>query len=381
MLSPKDDVISGLYEAALGERSWDEVGRNLMGAVSGHTLLLMTHQPLFELHEIVNTQGLPDETMQTYAHHYAAHDVWVRGMDAKKLVDRPVVGAQLIDDGAFERTEFYYDFVRPRVPVFHVTCGLLTLGEGRRAILGIHRPRDAGAYSSDEVARMGQLIRHVRSSLFLRGRMQRNNMVVTSALAALNRLTVGVVLLGPAGRVLHANAAAEAVLQARDGIALRDSRVHVANSDEDRRLQRLIAGVLYPNVISKDSPGAGGRMRIGRPSGRLAYAVAVTPAGRNLAVSSAANATALLFVSDPMRRPQNNPAALEAQFGFTPAEARLVHGLMAGQALPVYARNAGITHNTARTQLARALARTGTNSQLELLRLVYTAELGIDGEY
>ena len=51
-------------------------------------------------------------------------------------------------------------------------------------------------------------------------------------------------------------------------------------------------------------------------------------------------------------------------FGFAPAEARLVLALMSGKQLPEIALDLGVTYNTVRTQLARAMARTETRSQV-----------------
>ena len=52
-----------------------------------------------------------------------------------------------------------------------------------------------------------------------------------------------------------------------------------------------------------------------------------------------------------------------------PAEARVASGLAMGISLPATAIKLSISINTARTLLSRAMARTGTNSQLELVRL------------
>jgi len=64
-------------------------------------------------------------------------------------------------------------------------------------------------------------------------------------------------------------------------------------------------------------------------------------------------------------------------FGFPPAEARLVLALMSGKQLPEIARDAGVTYHTVRTQVARAMARTETRSQVELVLLVAQALGGV----
>jgi DNA-binding CsgD family transcriptional regulator/PAS domain-containing protein len=297
-------------------------------------------------------------------------------MAAKNVINQPLVGAELIDDKAFVRTEFYYDFVRPRVPVSHVACGLLTLDDGQQAILGIHRPRDAGAFRNDERLRLGRLMSHVRSALFVRSRLHQAQALAGSALAALDRLAVGVVLLTPGGHLAHANPMADRILRAEDGLAIRQGSIHAANPDQDRRLQALLGGARGTTFATTPIRKAGGLTRINRPSGRSAYSIAVTPAGRDFSLRSGKAAT-IVFISDPELREPISDAALAAQFGFTPAEARLVQALAGGVSLPAYAKTAGVSHHTVRTQLARALSRTNTNSQLELLRLVFMSDVGM----
>lgn len=379
MIKPQEhDVVGNLYDAAGGQRSWSDVGQDLASVMHGQTVIIMVHRPVFELAEIVTTVGLSNETLQQYGAYYAPHDVWIRGMENKRLVDRPVTGPELIDDQSFERGIFYSEFLRPlRVPAFHIACSLMTLGNGSRGIIGVHRPRDARAFSSDESTRLGRLIRHVRGALFLRARLQQAGMVGASALAALDRLSIGVILVGATGKVMHANIAAETILRTNDGLVQRDGSVHATNSGEDRRLQALIAGARRTTLNAEGHKTAGGRTRISRPSGQQPYALAVTPVGRDLPSTGADKPAALLFVADPAQQPTMDSTVLEIQFGFTPAEARLVRALALGRSLPIYAKAAGISHHTARTHLKRAQARTGANSQLELVRLVLGAGLGM----
>lgn len=371
------NVIGELYEAALGQRRWDDVARRMRESVGGQSLILMTHQPLFEVTEILTTQNLPPEALKAYAEHYAPQDVWIRGMEEKRLTDRVVRGGELIDDRAFERTEFYWDFLKPRVPMFHITCGLLTLGGGRRAVLGIHRPREAGAFDESEASSMEILLRHLRSALFLRNRLGDAHALAESAFAALDRLIVGVVMVDGEGKVMHANPAAENILKANDGLAIRNRTLRAAGAVDDMRVQALINGTCRTAVGLEPAAGAGGRARIGRPSGRTALAIAVTPAGGSLSLGGKRLVGALVFIKDPEASVHFDAKSLESQLGLTPVTSRLVQALASGQSLAAYANAANLPENTVRKQLARAFDQTRTNSQLELMRLVYTTDFGI----
>jgi DNA-binding CsgD family transcriptional regulator len=94
------------------------------------------------------------------------------------------------------------------------------------------------------------------------------------------------------------------------------------------------------------------------------------PAGPGVTVGDKAAPAVLIFASDPGAGITADQAVLADLFGLTPAEGRLVLALLSGTSLPEFARLTGVSHNTVRTQLARAMARTDTRSQLELVLLV-----------
>lgn len=58
-----------------------------------------------------------------------------------------------------------------------------------------------------------------------------------------------------------------------------------------------------------------------------------------------------------------------ARFQLTPTEARLALHLVEGGDIASYARGAGVTQGTARSQLKSIFAKTGVRKQAELIRL------------
>ena len=59
-------------------------------------------------------------------------------------------------------------------------------------------------------------------------------------------------------------------------------------------------------------------------------------------------------------------------FGLTPAEAGLVLAVASAHSLEEAARHAGISLNTAKTQLQSAFEKTGTGRQAELVKLIFS---------
>ena len=66
---------------------------------------------------------------------------------------------------------------------------------------------------------------------------------------------------------------------------------------------------------------------------------------------------AMVLVTDPQRSRRPTAEGLCALFDLTPAEAKLVVALCAGETLAAYGERAGISLNTVKTHLRRGLER------------------------
>ncbi len=118
--------------------------------------------------------------------------------------------------------------------------------------------------------------------------------------------------------------------------------------------------------------GPGGMMGIPRRSGLRPYAVLVSPAPSALLEMSGlrkVRAGTLLIVHDPEHRVRGDPEILREAFGLSKGAAKLVVALAADHDLKSYAERENITIHTARFHLRAALARTGTRTQAQLVRL------------
>jgi DNA-binding CsgD family transcriptional regulator len=146
--------------------------------------------------------------------------------------------------------------------------------------------------------------------------------------------------------------------------------IRAAAKQDDKRLQELIIGARRTSTRMTMSYVPGGHVAVSRPSGRQAYAIMVAPVGPDLAGTGKSVAAVLLFVSDPGQELLSDLAILKELFDFPPSEAKLVLALLNGIGPPDFARQAGVSYNTVRTLLVRAMDRTNTRSQLQLVLLV-----------
>jgi DNA-binding CsgD family transcriptional regulator len=362
----ESELFEAVYDASLGQGSWEEVGRHVTRNMEGHTLMMSVLNPSGLDVDVVTTQGFTPANLQDYMV-FAHEDPWLGSVMGQKLFDRPMLGSQLVAERDLLRSPMYNEFLRPRTPVHHLNGAVLQLEGGALGIVGTHRPRDARNFEATETRRLGRFMPHLRRALEIRRRLCAQEQKNVAAYFVLDRFTFGVFLLAANGSLLHVNAAGESMLRAGDGLLRVPDGLRASNKDDDRRLQQMFGMLRHP---SADCRSAGGHLRLRRPSGKPAYALMLTPAGPGLVRNGKSSPAILAMVSDPGARILSNASTLAAQFEFTGAEARLVLALMAGKQLPDIAAEMGVSYNTTRTLMARAMARTETHSQVELVLLV-----------
>ena len=86
---------------------------------------------------------------------------------------------------------------------------------------------------------------------------------------------------------------------------------------------------------------------------------------------------AVLFVSDPEQPLEIRPGILVSLYALTPAEERLVFGLVAGKQIEDLSDELGTSAHTLRSQLKSIFRKTGTKRQTEVIKLVLTGPAAV----
>jgi DNA-binding CsgD family transcriptional regulator len=369
----ENEVVDAFYDAALGHQSWEQAGHQLRQLLAGKTLMLSTHDSVHSTADVVLTLGMAQEQVQEYGH-FAAHDVWALGALKRRIVGKALTGEQVVAESTLLRSYIYNEYLRPRVDARYMVGSILPLRDGSHAVVGVHRPHDTRDFTAEDAERMNLFLPHLQRALEVRRRLQVDARRMDSKSVALDHLSVGIITIDASGRLLHANAAGEAILERGDGLLRTPGGLMAANRDDDRRLQALLAELRQP---SPERRSAGGHLRVRRPSGRHAFAVMLVPAGSGKPGVRRTSRDVIAFVSDPSERIGADLSVLASLFGFGPGEARLVLALTTGKSLPEISLQFGLSYNTVRKQLARAMAKTETRSQAELVLLVARAVGGV----
>ncbi len=185
-------------------------------------------------------------------------------------------------------------------------------------------------------------------------------------LAILDRLPIGVVLVGRGCKVHETNECAREILSLDDGIQIHRSVLKAVLRSETQQLHDVVAVALNPQKWFKYT--GEDVIALSRPSGLLEFSALVLPLTTDQDVLG--EPLAVIFLSEMSRTLQIDPRRLKKIFAFTPAEARLASLLVQGLKLEDAAEYLGVSLNTVRTQLRGVFAKTGCDRQPELVRII-----------
>jgi DNA-binding CsgD family transcriptional regulator len=175
-------------------------------------------------------------------------------------------------------------------------------------------------------------------------------------------------LVDAAGRIVHANASARALLD--QSVVLRaDGRRLIAT---DREVNRAFADVFAAARKGDAAIGARGvTLALATHDGeRYVAHVLLLTTGTRRPVENRNSAVAALFVYPAVPNALSCPGAIVEAYKLTPAELRVLLAIVEVGGIPAVARALGVGRETVRTHLHRVFEKTGASRQLDLAKIV-----------
>ena len=360
-----DAALSAVYDTALDETGWVPALDRIRVLFDCHFADVFQRANDYSWWRGIQV-GLDESDYQDeFLGYWAKNNVWGNRRPTRRSGDI-VVTRDMITDSELERSDMYSEYLRPRA----LQDGLrLDIWAGPDGVedLSLLRPWSAGPYTVDERRAAAILMPHLQRASVVRRRIAEAEGMASAGLESLEHVRMGVVLLNQDRRVMHVNRIAAELLQRADPLIAGREGLSAGARATDRLLQPL----LRMATRRRGGTARSGSIRLpcacGRPS-VLAVAIPIQPDGPQQ--FSGVRPSVFLCLID---RTQHHTPAVEQlieMFALTPAEAVLAGHLLAGHDVNDIARQSGRSSNTVRSLLSRLMAKTDTNRQTELMRVL-----------
>ena len=264
------------------------------------------------------------------------------------------------------RTAYYNEFMRPydgaSTLVFDFDL------PGLSGALNIGRSHRQGSFGEGDLRLAQALHPHLVRAFWLSMRLGARSHLGDDLLGVLDTSDLGVILIDGAGRVMHANATAEAQLTGREALGLLAGRI-CATGPSAGALSALIDRAITADRAAR----RGGSLAVRRPNAGAPLTVTITPLGAARQRLFDVHPAALVCIHDPAAQPPPTEDRLMDLFGLTKAEARVAVKLLEGLDQRQAAEALGVSFFTVRTHLSHIFHKTDVNRQSDLVRLMMRA--------
>lgn len=352
-------LVADLYESAVDPECWRGTLDRIGDALGGAALVAGLHRPSGMVFDISNRLD-PDR-------HALLVENYVRPETNPLFAAMPRLPVmefapreQIMTDESYKRSGLYNDIFRPQ-GLTHVGVACLARKSGVLITTGLLRRRNR-EFTGESGRLYTRLLPHLRQAIELTVRNRDIAAARHNAEAAASMSADAHVIVDASGRVQYADARSAVILDAADGLAVRNGRIVASRAPERQQLANLIEAA----ALGRDPRGGSLRVPRARASGFWAAIVAPLPSHG----TGGSRPSALVRLIDLGRPPSPPPRRLRELFGLSPAEARLAAELATGASLDAVAERLGVQITTVRTQLRAVFAKTGTNRQSELIALL-----------
>jgi DNA-binding CsgD family transcriptional regulator/PAS domain-containing protein len=286
----------------------------------------------------------------------------------------PVATTDLMPFADYSRTGFYRQWAEPQgvVDFLSAVVDRTTISA---AIFGVFRHERNGIVDDQARWHMRLIAPHVRRAVLIGRMFEFKAAEVATFIDTLDGLVAGMFLVDATGRLIHANAAGNAILGTSGTLSSVGGRLVATEAQIDRALRDVFAAAGQGDVALGTKGIALPLM--GRDGERyIAHVLPLTSGARRRA-GVVSTAVAALFVRKASLAVSSAPQAIGSAFKLTPTELRVLLAIVEVGGIPEVAAAFGVADTTIRTHVSRLFEKTGTSRQADLVKLVagYTTPL------
>ena len=358
-------LIGDIYDAVLDPEQRIDVIEKIASFSGGHSGGLLSKHSLGCSENLYCYIGADPESLQAYSESYPKLDPTVQTHSFG--VAQVVSATDLVPYDEFRRGRFYREWARPLGWV-DVASAVVEKSATSCTFLSVVRHEASGVVDDEMRRRMALVIPHVRRAYLIGKTINLGQAEAACFSDILDGLSAGMILVDGIGRVVHANAAGNAILGAADVLRMVHGRLVAGDASSNAAFREILAA-------AEAGDAAVGVRGIALPltahdgERYVAHVLPLTSGVRRRA-GLAFNAVAALFVRKATLEAHATPDIIGRMYKLTPAELRVLLAIVDIGGVPEVAAALGVASTTIKTHLNRLFEKTGVCRQADLVKLV-----------
>lgn len=364
-----DRLILRTHSASLAPDMWSKMGPEIAAGFASSSVVVRRALPDPTQGLIVATDNLRLGASQAdLARHWFANDVWAQRAAGAKL-GQVVRAEDLIDDRSLIRTGFYQDWLR-HLDIHHCMGCVIDLPDLGKLVIGVHRSLGATPFSAADCRQLSIWLGHLRQALDLQAALGLNAQRLQMQEHLLATCPDALYVVDSGLRVLYTNPTAEAVLRLNGSFRLQQGRLSVRPAVLQQQLSQAVV------QLTKGQGQAARLLYLNHPFGSKTV-ISVTPFQQQPLLDSRDQSALVLIRLRELQKRSVNPDHLQQLFGLTIAESYVVARLTEGHCVEEIAAAQQVKPNTVAAHIKKAMSKTDTHRQAELVALVCRACLAL----
>jgi DNA-binding CsgD family transcriptional regulator/PAS domain-containing protein len=364
VISPNalSDLIGSIYDCALDPSRWDRTLLDIKDVFDSCNVILSLSDVRHGRPLLMKNAGIAAQVMEeAHAVHAAElQDILLRCL--ARPPDVAPVASRFLPPG-YTETSPYFQAARThgvvdimQLMLVHEATHVSSFGVGHGSII-----------SGREIELGKLLLPHLRRSVTISKVLDVRTIEGGRMAQILDALRCAVVLASEQGAILHANHAAEVMLNGGGPVRSVKGILQASLPSAAHELRAALA-LAAGNEAAIGRTGLAIRLTAPDSDQPLMLAHVLPLTGSDFRTRLQPAAVAAVFIGAPADA-QDGAEMAAAAFGLTPAETRVLASLLAGLPLAEAAAALGITRDTAKNHLNRIFQKTGVTRQADLVRL------------
>jgi DNA-binding CsgD family transcriptional regulator len=368
-------LIGNIYDAALDRSLWPLVLEQTCKYVEGCASSLMSQDFVHRSGQFYYSWGDDPHYTKLYFEKYQKINPLIVPMAATMQVGAIATAYDFIPPDEFLASRFYKEWAQPQGYVDSLYAILDKSITTSSAVIIVRHDRN-GMVDDETRRRMGLLAPHFRRAVSISNIIDLHKVEAAALADTLDGLAAAMFLVDANARIVHANVSAHVMLA--ESTILRGLGGKLAGTDP--QVDRMLCDSFAAAPNGDTSVGTKAiAVPLTAPDGErfVAHVLPLTSGARRRAGTSY-SAVAAVFVRKAALDLPHPLETIAGTFKLTPAELRVLMAIVEIGGVPEVAPVLGISETTVKTHLQRIFAKTDTNRQADLVKLVagYMSPLG-----